>query len=161
MSVTKYKDPVTGEWVASTTSGSDGAPGKSAYEYAKEAGYTGTEEEFARKLAEEAPKAFYVTINDNGDGGEVSDKTFTEVYNAYQNGRVIYAVLGYFNNITLPVLMVNEDVAGFGATAGNAIVTVMLDSSNTVSSIFEPILSSDDVSVMIDTKLGVIENGSY
>jgi hypothetical protein len=28
-----------------------GAPGKSAYEYAKEAGYTGTEEEFSEKLA--------------------------------------------------------------------------------------------------------------
>ena len=28
-----------------------GDPGKSAYEYAKEAGYTGTEEEFATKLA--------------------------------------------------------------------------------------------------------------
>lgn len=33
--------------------GQDGLPGKSAYEYAKDGGYTGTEEEFAAKLAEE------------------------------------------------------------------------------------------------------------
>lgn len=35
--------------------GQDGAPGKSAYEYAKDGGYTGTEEEFAAKLAAENP----------------------------------------------------------------------------------------------------------
>lgn len=33
--------------------GPQGAPGKSAYEYAKDGGYTGTEEEFAEKLANE------------------------------------------------------------------------------------------------------------
>lgn len=59
----KYKH--NGEWVEVATDGApgkDGAPGlngapgkdgKSAYEYAKEGGYTGTEEEFAQKLAEE------------------------------------------------------------------------------------------------------------
>ena len=35
--------------------GQPGADGKSAYQYAKEGGYTGTEEEFAAKLAEEMP----------------------------------------------------------------------------------------------------------
>ena len=35
--------------------GEPGQNGKSAYEYAKEAGYTGTEEEFAAKLAQELP----------------------------------------------------------------------------------------------------------
>lgn len=33
--------------------GADGVDGKSAYQYAKDGGYTGTEEEFAQKLAEE------------------------------------------------------------------------------------------------------------
>lgn len=37
--------------------GKDGADGKSAYQYAQEGGYTGTEEEFAAKLAEEMPEA--------------------------------------------------------------------------------------------------------
>lgn len=40
-----------GEPGADGVIGKDGAPGKSAYEYAKEAGYTGTEEEFAETLA--------------------------------------------------------------------------------------------------------------
>lgn len=35
--------------------GKDGADGKSAYEYAKDGGYTGTEDEFARKIAQEIP----------------------------------------------------------------------------------------------------------
>ncbi len=35
--------------------GSNGAPGRSAYAYAKDGGYTGTEEQFAAKLAEEMP----------------------------------------------------------------------------------------------------------
>lgn len=35
--------------------GKDGADGKSAYQYAQEGGYTGTETEFAAKLAEEMP----------------------------------------------------------------------------------------------------------
>ena len=35
--------------------GSDGQDGKSAYEYAKAGGYTGTEAEFAQKMAEENP----------------------------------------------------------------------------------------------------------
>lgn len=35
--------------------GVDGADGKSAYQYAQDGGYTGTEEEFAQKMAEENP----------------------------------------------------------------------------------------------------------
>jgi hypothetical protein len=35
--------------------GSDGVDGKTAYEYAKDGGYTGTEEEFALKMAQEIP----------------------------------------------------------------------------------------------------------
>lgn len=37
--------------------GADGADGKSAYQYAQEGGYTGTEAEFAAKMAEEMPEA--------------------------------------------------------------------------------------------------------
>ena len=37
--------------------GATGADGKSAYEYAQDGGYTGTEAEFTAKLAEEAPTA--------------------------------------------------------------------------------------------------------
>ena len=45
----------------------DGADGKSAYQYAKDGGYTGTKEEFAQKLAEEYVKATdYATASKAG-----------------------------------------------------------------------------------------------
>jgi hypothetical protein len=41
-----------GTTTATITHGENGDPGKSAYEYAQDGGYTGTEEEFAEKLAQ-------------------------------------------------------------------------------------------------------------
>lgn len=53
MARVKYFDPVTESWkYADRRSGSDK---KSAYEYALDGGYTGTEEEFAAKMAAENP----------------------------------------------------------------------------------------------------------
>lgn len=43
----------------------DGAPGKTAYQYAQEDGFTGTEEEFAEKLAKEHPKKISELENDS------------------------------------------------------------------------------------------------
>ena len=42
--------------------GSPGADGKSAYQYAKDGGYTGTEAEFAAKLAAEMPESYTLPI---------------------------------------------------------------------------------------------------
>lgn len=42
---------VNGEKVVDIEDGKDGADGKTAYEYARDGGYTGTEEEFKAKLA--------------------------------------------------------------------------------------------------------------
>ena len=42
--------------------GADGAPGKSAYQYAQDGGYTGTEAEFAAKLAQELPEAYTLPV---------------------------------------------------------------------------------------------------
>lgn len=65
--------------------GQDGAPGedgKSAYQYALDSGYTGTEEEFAEKMAEEGCSGGMtvtddgngnVTIETNGEAGGASD----------------------------------------------------------------------------------------
>lgn len=47
----------TGETGATGATGAAGAAGKSAYEYAQDGGYTGTEAEFAAKLAQEMPTA--------------------------------------------------------------------------------------------------------
>lgn len=46
--------------------GQDGLDGKSAYQYAKDGGYTGTEVEFAEKLAKEIPKKTSDLENDSG-----------------------------------------------------------------------------------------------
>lgn len=46
--------PVKGVDYFDGKDGADGTPGKSAYSYAKDGGYSGTEEEFAEKLAGEA-----------------------------------------------------------------------------------------------------------
>lgn len=41
-----------------TISGKDGLPGKTAYQYAQDGGYTGTEAEFAQKMAQEIPEPY-------------------------------------------------------------------------------------------------------
>lgn len=43
----------------------DGAPGKTAYQYAQEGGFTGTEKEFAEKVAKEHPKKISELENDS------------------------------------------------------------------------------------------------
>lgn len=70
----------------------EGEPGKTAYQYALDGGYTGTEAEFAEKMAEEAPKAFYVTVIPLGDGTFVADKTFEEIEAAYAAGCTLMTV---------------------------------------------------------------------
>lgn len=89
--------------------GADGADGKTAYAYAVEGGYTGTEAEFAAKLAEEMPT-------------------------------------------TLP----NPNALTFtGAVTGS------YDGSDPVSVNIPSAVTDDHINSLIDTKLGVIENGSY
>ena len=56
-SALKVKNGSKGSVGADGAPGKDGADGKSAYAYAVEGGYTGTEAEFAAKLAEDMPEA--------------------------------------------------------------------------------------------------------
>ena len=69
--------------------GDKGPDGKSAYQYAQDGGYTGTEEEFTAKLAaENIDKAlFVVNITQNSDGTLSADKTFNEIVQAYDEGK--------------------------------------------------------------------------
>lgn len=48
--------------------GAAGTAGKSAYQYAKDGGYTGTEAQFAAKLAKDTPKFFTATISTSWSG---------------------------------------------------------------------------------------------
>lgn len=69
--------------------GDKGPDGKSAYSYAQDGGYTGTEEEFMAKLAaENIDKAlFVVNITQNSDRTFSADKTFEEIVQTYNEGK--------------------------------------------------------------------------
>ena len=86
-----------------------GDTGKSAYAYAVDGGYTGTEVEFAEKLATDIPNAL---PNPNA-------LTFTGAVNATYDG--------------------------------SALLSVNIPSA----------VTDDHINSLIDTKLGVIENGTY
>ncbi len=73
MVILNYKDK-TGKW-----NGIPALQGKSAYEYAKDGGYTGTEEEFAEKMAKEYPRNISELINDSG----FITRTVTDLANYY------------------------------------------------------------------------------
>ena len=98
-----------GDTGATGPAGASGADGKTAYQYAVEGGYTGTEAEFAAKMAEEMPDTL---PNPNA-------LTFT-------------------GSVT-------------GSYDGTAPMTVKIPSA----------VTDDHINSLIDTKLGVIENGSY
>lgn len=94
--------------------GADGQPGtdgKSAYQYAQEGGYTGTETEFAEKLAQK-----------------------TDIPSALPNPNA----LTFTGAVT-------------GRYDGSEAMTVNIPSA----------VTDDHINSLIDTKLGVIENGSY
>lgn len=98
--------------------GSSGKDGKSAYQYAKDGGYTGTEEEFAEKLAsEQKNEVVYVNITENEDGTFSADKTAAELAEAYNKGCVLYATYNQDGGISVFVLnafIMEEGYTGFG-----------------------------------------------
>ena len=175
----------------------DGADGKSAYQYAQDGGYTGTETEFAEKLAQEQLT------------GTTNDITPTQVYDAVSAGipvkvqytDYIYGLLSFtaFNvaeslNVIVSQTIVNyNDVYILAELNGNKSdntwgtafttlaektdipsalpnpnaltftggVTGSYDGSNPVSVNIPSAVTDDHINSLIDTKLGVIENGSY
>ena len=72
----KIYDKKTNSWVyADSAFGKDG---KSAYEYAKDGGYPGTESEFALKLAKEYPTKLSELENDSGFITSIPNEYITE-----------------------------------------------------------------------------------
>lgn len=175
-----------------------GADGKSAYAYAVEGGYTGTEEEFAGKLAS---GALIVTITDN-NGTLSADKTYNEIKAAILAGTT---VLVDYGGTSLPFIgIVGSLLFGiFQCDSGDdvngaAIATVIIEitENNEVNDLTSQIdipktlpnpnaitftgavtgtyngsaplsvkipsaVTDDHINSLIDTKLGVIENGAY
>ena len=175
----------------------DGADGKTAYQYAQDGGYTGTETEFAEKLAQEQLAGTTGTLTPTQVYNAVSagipvkvqytDSTYgvssftafnvSESMNVIASNSIInyndaclLAVLygdksrnGWLYEVTplakssdIPLYLPNPYALTFtgavtGSYNGSAAVTVNIPSA----------VTDDHINSLIDTKLGVIENGSY
>ena len=119
--------------------GAAGADGKSAYAYAVEGGFTGTEAEFAAKLAEEYPYGIV-----EATGGTVTEGNLV-VWDT--NSSLVR------DGGAVPIKLPNPNALTFtGAVTGS------YDGSKALT---VNIPSDDYITSLIDTKLGVIENGAY
>ena len=178
------------------SAGAAGKDGKSAYQYAQDGGYTGTEEAFAEKLAS---GALIVHVTDN-NGTLSADKTFLEIRDAILAG---ISVLVVYDGTGLPLIAIYSDALYFGlfqcdsgdATIPAVVATVMIEITpngevNDISAYVETLpnpnaitftgavtgsydgsapmtvnipsaVTDAHINSLIDTKLGVIENGSY
>lgn len=87
--------------------GPSGANGKSAYAYAVEGGYTGTETEFSAKLA---AGALIVNVTDN-NGTLTANKTFREIWDAIDAG---ITVMVSYNDALFPFAYVANNILTFG-----------------------------------------------
>ena len=109
------------------------ADGKSAYQYAVEGGYTGTETEFAKKLAS---GALIVHVTDN-NGTLSADKSYSDIWDAIHAG---ISVFGEYNGMAYPSMGLSDGILAFGITdaaGGEFIGTIMI-----------VITSADEVSVL-------------
>lgn len=188
-------DANKGEYVDTGVSaaGEKGDGGKSAYQYAQDGGYTGTETEFSEKLAS---GALIVHVTDN-NGTLSADKTYNEIKAAILDGTT---VLVDYDGMSLPLISMaeyllfgaiqcfNDDA---GAMIGTAIIEITPSGEvNDISAYVETLpnpnaitftgavtgsydgsaemtvnipsaVTDVHINSLIDTKLGVIENGSY
>lgn len=120
--------------------GDKGPDGKSAYSYAQDGGYTGTEEEFTAKLAvENIDKAlFVVNITQNSDGTFSADKTFEEIVQAYNEGKHNIVANAAFTFPTIaPLAAILEHAILFSNSIasgknGASLITISIASNNEV-----------------------------
>ena len=115
--------------------GATGADGKSAYSYAVDGGYTGTEAEFAAKLAAESiDKAlFVVNITPNSDGTLSADKTFDEIVRAYNEKK--YNIVVDAGDLRMPFLGIRESEgleAIFGRAINNGVDSITITDNNEI-----------------------------
>jgi hypothetical protein len=129
--------------------GDKGDPGKSAYEYAKEGGYAGTEEAFGKKLASDD----YVVVHFNATIDE------NKILDAVAEGKPVYCLyLAYF----LPLVHWTNGYS-FGGCYDNKIVTVKY--ANGAWSVSEETVGesggSSDVFIATDSTTQAEMNESY
>lgn len=131
--------------------GADGTDGKSAYQYAVDGGYQGTEQEFAQKMADEYVRPTdYATSSDagvvkvdstNGIGIESGHKLYIE----YAPSNLIKSGTGNYRPITPP----RQHEAAFYGLAKAAGDSTQAASSNAVGTY------TDDAKTAIKSMLGV------
>lgn len=105
--------------------GAKGADGKSAYAYAQDGGYEGTEEEFAKKLASGEGDNYVTAYGAKGDG--ITDDTQAFV-NALAENRVVHVPGGTYKLTSGIVIgenceleLAQDAVLNFTQTSGNCI----------------------------------------
>lgn len=115
------------------SAGAAGTDGKSAYQYAVEGGYTGTETEFAKKLAS---GALIVHVTDN-NGTLSVDKSYSDIWDAIHAGISVFVD---YDGAAYPPMGLADGILTFGitdASGGEFIGTIMI-----------VITSADEVSVL-------------
>lgn len=107
-----------------------GNSGKSAYQYAVDGGYTGTEEEFATKMATDMKMSVHITGSGTTESPYVCDTTFSDMYDAYYNGYEITATFTgtytgtyYFD---LQFLLTQEPKPAFKFSSGMLYDTIIV-----------------------------------
>ena len=118
-----------------TNKPSRGANGKSAYSYAQDGGYTGTETEFAAKLAAESiDKALFVVNITTTDGATFNaDKTFEEIVQAYNEKK--YNIVADAGDARMPFLTIRESnglEAIFGRAINNGVDSITITDNNEI-----------------------------
>lgn len=177
--------------------GDKGADGKSAYQYAQDGGYTGTEAEFAAKLAQEqltgttnelTPTQVYdavsagIPVKVQHIDSEFGVFAYTAFAIAETMGVIAANTIVYYNSqyilgelfgiistnrwgfmkttlaqkTDIPSALPNPNTLSFtGAVIGS------YDGSAPMSVNIPSAVTDAHINSLIDTKLGVIENGSY
>lgn len=124
------------------SAGAAGKDGKSAYQYAVEGGYTGTETEFAEKLAS---GALTVHVTDN-NGTLSADKSYSDILDAIHAG---ISVFGKYNGMAFPLIGLADGYLSFGITDGS--------SGEYVGTTMIAITSADEVAVL-NTNIQALPN---
>lgn len=177
--------------------GETGAAGKSAYQYAQDGGYTGTEEELAEKLAQEqltgttemlTPTQVYEAVSAgipvkvqyfNDTYGLISFTAFnvaesrdviaSNIIVCYNSVYILCELFGNTSNnswgFNTTTLAQKTDIPSAlpnpGSLTFSGAVTGIYDGSAAMAVNIPRAVTDDHINSLIDTKLGVIENGSY
>lgn len=111
---------------ATGATGEKGADGKSAYQYAVDGGYTGTEEEFSKKLASDV---LIVAITES-NGTLSASKTYVDIMDAILAGTTVLVgyevfdlpLIGTSESLFFGTTMLSDD--GSGAAVGSVIIEI-------------------------------------